>query len=205
MKTTTKLGLLFVAITSAHPVWAADQTVTLEDGRQVVLHDDFTWSYSQQPAIALSANSTATKPATTVEAIPVKSGVNTQSAIPVITAAKTAKVSLTSPKNIQQISDSGVDILLQAPRYEDGELFIPTMMTNQGSKSVMSVALRVTLNDADNQKLESKDVVLWRSIKRMPDTYFRAKTQEHGKDIIFSVPKMDNYTIQAEVIDIELW
>ncbi|WP_422768009.1 DUF3157 family protein [Photobacterium leiognathi subsp. mandapamensis] len=202
MKTTTKLGLLFVAITSAHPVWAADQTVTLEDGRQVVLHDDFTWSYSQQPDVALSANSTTTKPATTVEAIPVKSDLNTQSAIPVITVAK---VSLTSPKNIQQISDSGVDILLQAPRYEDGELFIPTMMTNQGSKSVMSVALRVTLNDADNQKLESKDVVLWRSIKRMPDTYFRAKTQEHGKDIIFSVPKMDNYTIQAEVIDIELW
>ncbi len=35
MKTTTKLGLLFVTITSAHPVWAADQTVTLEDGHEI--------------------------------------------------------------------------------------------------------------------------------------------------------------------------
>ena len=204
MKTTTQLGLFVVALTTVQPVWAADQTVTLEDGRQVILHDDFTWQYKPSTKTPASENSHS-KTSVTSQAVPLKTNSETQNAIPLVTASKSANVSLSKPKNIQQLSNSGVDILLQAPQYKDGQLIIPTMLTNQGSKSVMSIDLRVTLNNADNQKIESQDVTLWRSIKRMPDTYFRAKTQQKGKDIIFTVPKMNDYKIQTEIIDVELW
>ena len=205
MKTTTQLGLFVVALTTVQPVWAADQTVTLEDGRQVILHDDFTWQYNQQSSKALTSEHSHSKTSFTSQAVPLKTNPETQNAIPLVTASKAVDVSLSKPKNIQQLSNSGVDILLQAPQYKDGQLIIPTMLTNQGSKSVMSIDLRVTLNNADNQKIESQDVTLWRSIKRMPDTYFRAKTQQKGKDIIFTVPKMNDYKIQTEIIDVELW
>ncbi len=205
MKTTTQLGLFVVALTTVQPVWAADQTVTLEDGRQVILHDDFTWQYNQPSTKTLTSEHSHSKTSVTSQAVPLKANSETQNAIPLVTASKAVDVSLSKPKNIQQLSNSGVDILLQAPQYKDGQLIIPTMLTNQGSKSVMSIALRVTLNNADNQKIESQDVTLWRSIKRMPDTYFRAKTQQKGKDIIFTVPKMNDYKIQTEIIDVELW
>ncbi|KJG00942.1 DUF3157 family protein [Photobacterium angustum] len=205
MKTTTQLGLFVVALTTVQPVWAADQTVTLEDGRQVILHDDFTWQYHQQSTKTLTSEHSHSKTSVTSQAVPLKANSETQNAIPLVTASKAVNVSLSKPKNIQQLSNSGVDILLQAPQYKDGQLIIPTMLTNQGSKSVMSIALRVTLNNADNQKIESQDVTLWRSIKRMPETYFRAKTQQKGKDIIFTVPKMNDYKIQTEIIDVELW
>ena len=57
MKKTTQLGLFVVALTTVQPVWAADQTVTLEDGRQVILHDDFTWQYKPSTKTPASENS----------------------------------------------------------------------------------------------------------------------------------------------------
>ena len=194
----TQLCGIVIALIASSSAWAADQTVTLKDGRQVILHDNFTWQYKAQ------ANDPATSPLlkTTATAIPVVA--TSAVAIPIISAPKGVEVELGTTKAIQQLSDSGMDVLLTAAHYENGTLIIPTMMTNQSSKSVVNVTMKVRLSNSDGQTIATDEFTIWRSINRMPDTYFRPKTQHQGKPIIFDVPKAVRYFIDAEITDVDM-
>ncbi len=44
----TQLCGAIIALIASSSVWAADQTLTLNDGREVILHDNFTWQYKHQ-------------------------------------------------------------------------------------------------------------------------------------------------------------
>lgn len=198
LKKTQLCGIVIALITSSS-VWAADQTITLKDGRQVILHDNFTWQYKAQ------TNNSATSPTlktTTATAIPVIA--TSAVAIPIISAPKGVDVELGTTKAIQQLSDSGMDVLLTAAHYENGTLIIPTMMTNQSSKSVVNVTMKVRLSNSDGQTIATDEFTVWRSINRMPDTYFRPKTQHQGKPITFDVPKAERYFIDAEITDVDM-
>ncbi|MCD9551466.1 DUF3157 family protein [Photobacterium carnosum] len=195
----TQLCGIVIALIASSSVWAADQTVTLNDGRQVVLHDNFTWQYKAQ------TNNSATSPTlktTTATAIPVVA--TSAVAIPIISAPKGVEIELGTTKAIQQLSDSGMDVLLTAAHYENGTLIIPTMMTNQSSKSVVNVTMKVRLSNSNGQTIATDEFTVWRSINRMPDTYFRPKTQHQGKPITFDVPKAERYFIDAEITDVDM-
>ncbi|MCD9514983.1 DUF3157 family protein [Photobacterium carnosum] len=195
----TQLCGIVIALIASSSVWAADQTITLKDGRQVVLHDNFTWQYKAQ------TNNSATSPTlktTTATAIPVIA--TSAVAIPIISALKGVEIELGTTKAIQQLSDSGMDVLLTAAHYENGTLIIPTMMTNQSSKSVVNVTMKVRLSNNDGQTIATDEFTVWRSINRMPDTYFRPKTQHQGKPITFDVPKAERYFIDAEITDVDM-
>ncbi|PSU76224.1 DUF3157 family protein [Photobacterium phosphoreum] len=193
----TQLCGIIIALIASSSVWAADQTITLKDGRQVILHDNFTWQYKAQ------TNHPTTSPTLkTTTAIPVIA--TSAMAIPVISASKGVAVEIGSKKAIQQLSNSGIDVLLTAAHYENGTLIIPTMMTNQSSKSVVNVTMKVRLSNNDGKTIASDEFTVWRSINRMPDTYFRPKTQHQGKPITFDVPKAERYFIDAEITDVDM-
>lgn len=193
----TQLCSIVIALIASSSTWAADQTITLNDGRQVILHDNFTWQYKPQANDSLIKQT----PKTT-EAIPVITA--STIAIPVISASKGVVIELGTQKAIQQLNDSGMDVLLTAAHYENGTLVIPTMMTNQNSRSVTDVTLKVRLSNAQGQTIATDNFTLWHAINRMPDTYFRPKTQHQGKPITFKVPKADSYFIHAEITNIDL-
>ncbi|MCD9478478.1 DUF3157 domain-containing protein [Photobacterium phosphoreum] len=196
LKKTQLCGIVITLIASSS-AWAADQTITLKDGRQVILHDNFTWQYKAQ------TNHPTTSPTLkTTTAIPVIA--TSAMAIPVISASKGVAVEIGSKKAIQQLSNSGIDVLLTAAHYENGTLIIPTMMTNQSSKSVVNVTMKVRLSNSDGQTIATDEFTVWRSINRMPDTYFRPKTQHQGKPIIFDAPKAERYFIDAEITDVDM-
>ena len=196
LKKTQLCGIVITLIASSS-AWAADQTITLKDGRQVILHDNFTWQYKAQ------TNHPTTSPTLkTTTAIPVIA--TSAMAIPVISASKGVAVEIGSKKAIQQLSNSGIDVLLTAAHYENGTLIIPTMMTNQSSKSVVNVTMKVRLSNSDGQTIATDEFTVWRSINRMPDTYFRPKTQHQGKPIIFVAPKAERYFIDAEITDVDM-
>ncbi|WP_283598606.1 DUF3157 family protein [Photobacterium phosphoreum] len=196
LKKTQLCGIVITLIASSS-AWAADQTITLKDGRQVILHDNFTWQYKAQ------TNHPTTSPTLkTTTAIPVIA--TSAMAIPVISASKGVAVEIGSKKAIQQLSNSGIDVLLTAAHYENGTLIIPTMMTNQSSKSVVNVTMKVRLSNSDGQTIATDEFTVWRSINRMPDTYFRPKTQHQGKPITFDVPKAKRYFIDAEITDVDM-
>ena len=193
----TQLCGIVIALIASSSAWAADQTITLKDGRQVILHDNFTWQYKAQ------TNHPTTSPTLkTTTAIPVIA--TSAMAIPVISASKGVAVEIGSKKAIQQLSNSGIDVLLTAAHYENGTLIIPTMMTNQSSKSVVNVTMKVRLSNSNGQTIATDEFTVWRSINRMPDTYFRPKTQHQGKPITFDVPKAKRYFIDAEITDVDM-
>ncbi|MGV2840463.1 DUF3157 family protein, partial [Vibrio cyclitrophicus] len=142
----------------------ADQMVTLPDGKQVLLKDDFTWQYVAPKQTEAAA--TTSEIAVPVAAAPVV-------AVPVATNTRGTTVVVNSKKPSLQLSQSGVDVVLGAIRYENGELIIPTAITNQGNQAVILVSLNISVFTVEGELLAEEKVAVWKSIKRMADTYLR--------------------------------
>ncbi|NVD05881.1 DUF3157 family protein [Vibrio sp. JPW-9-11-11] len=168
----------------------ATQTITLDDGRQVQLHDDFTWQYVIE-AQEKESNSTAT--------IPVKP----VATIPVINRQVDSVVTLGSQKPVMQLSDSGVDLLLRSAQYLSGQLVIETSLTNQSTQSVVLVDLELALMDMAGKVLATQTVSVWTSIKRLADTYLRPQQAVEGKTITWDVARAEQYQIKAKIIKVE--
>ncbi|MEZ9764996.1 DUF3157 family protein [Vibrio splendidus] len=176
----------------------ADQMVTLPDGKQVLLKDDFTWQYmaenktEEETTTTEITSAVATAP---VAAVPVV-------AVPVATSTRGTTIVVNSKKPSLQLSQSGVDVVLGASRYEGGELIIPTAITNQGTQAVILVSLSISVFTAEGELLAQQEVAVWKSIKRMADTYLRPKTAEEGKLIELDLAEHPEYQIKAEIIEV---
>lgn len=167
----------------------ADQLITLPDGKQVNLKDDFTWEYMATKVESEVAGSTASaKPSIAV--------------IPVSTAVTGTTIKLNDTKPSLQLSQSGVDIVLGSASYQDGQLVIPTAVTNQGTQPVILVSLKVKVLSTSGELLAEEQVETWKSIKRMADTYLRAKDSAEGKAIKLNVGQQPAYQLQAEVVKV---
>ncbi|MFA0380386.1 DUF3157 family protein [Vibrio sp. 10N.222.54.A3] len=166
----------------------ADQMVTLPDGKQVLLKDDFTWQYVAQKQTEAATTTSET-------AVPVV-------AVPVATNTRGTTIVVNSKKPSLQLSQSGVDVVLGASRYEDGELIIPTAITNQGTQAVILVSLNISVFTAEGELLAEEEVAVWKSIKRMADTYLRPKTGEEGKLIKLDLEQHPEYQIKAEITEV---
>lgn len=167
----------------------ADQLITLPDGKQVNLKDDFTWEYVTTKVE--SKVTTSGKPAEPSIA-----------AIPVATAVTGTTIKLNDTKPSLQLSKSGVDILLGTASYQGGELIIPTAITNQGTQPIIFVSLKVKVFSTEGELLAEQQVDTWKSIKRMAETYLRPQSSAEGKSIKLAVDKHDQYQLQAEVIEV---
>ncbi|MGR5248419.1 DUF3157 family protein [Vibrio aestuarianus] len=171
-------ALLSVATNGAF----AAQSVTLDDGRQVQLNDDFTWQYIAKENTLPTAAAIAT---------------------PITQKTQGTVFNIASEKSIMQLSDSGIDVVLGAASYQNGELIIPTALTNQSSQSVIEVTLAVTIFNEQGQELATGKATVWQSIKRMAESYLRPQTQTQGRPIKLKVSKQDSYHIDAKVEKIE--
>ncbi|PVZ72639.1 DUF3157 domain-containing protein [Pelagibaculum spongiae] len=176
---------------------SAEQIVKLEDGRSVLLKDDFSWQYVV-PTVAVKNDANAVlQSSTSINPLSV--------AIPVISSVKGTSIFLGSNKPVMQLSDNGVDLLIGAASYKNGLLIMPTQLTNQSSQSVVLVEVEATLSDSKGKQLLQEELKIWSSIKRVADTYFRPKTQRQGKSIELKVPEQSEYNLQLEVIKVEHW
>ncbi|MBM7073203.1 DUF3157 family protein [Shewanella sp. 202IG2-18] len=188
-----KLMLGVISVLLCCNAFAADTVIQLKDGRSVVLHDDFTWSYVQPQAQSqqsrVKEQSTKTKP---------------QQAIPVVSLPQQrfAQVQLGSDKNILQLEQSGVGLLFHAARYEQGALVIPVSVTNSGKSSVIKVDITYTLFDSQRQQIVKDETSVWTSVKRLPETYLRSGKQAKGIALKIPVGKLSSYELKAEISDI---
>ena len=167
----------------------ADQLITLPDGKQVNLKDDFTWEYV----------TTKVESEVTTSGTPAKPSI---AAIPVATSVTGTTIKLNDTKPSLQLSKSGVDILLGTASYQDGKLVIPTAITNQGTQPIIFVSLKVKVFSTEGELLAEQQVDTWKSIKRMAETYLRPQSSAEGKSIKLAVDKQDQYQLQAEVIEV---
>lgn len=181
----TTLGLSCLLVSS---MALAAQTVTLDDGRQVQLNDDFTWQYLINTP-ENEANATI--------------AVNPAVAIPVISRQVDSVITLNSQKPVMQLSDSGVDLLLGTAQYQAGQLVIETSLTNQSTQSVVLVNVELELLDMSDKILATETVSVWTSIKRLAETYLRPQQAVEGKAIKLNVERAEQYQINAKIIKVE--
>lgn len=179
---------------------SATEVVTLADGRNVLLKDDFTWEYvientqqtttPESPNPPLNVSSEAVSPPARV-------------AIPAVSNTVGTTLVVNSNKPTLQLSDSGVDILIGAASYEGGRLILPTSVTNQSSQSVIQVEMVIEVFDMSGNALAKETVLVWQSIKRMPDTYLRPQQALQGKSIQLALPLFQQYQLKASVTAVQ--
>ncbi|HHQ4532146.1 TPA: DUF3157 family protein [Aeromonas veronii] len=119
--------------------------VTLPDGRQVQLNDDFTWEYL------------VVKPAEPVQGV----------AAPVLTDQAKA-----NPELLAQMARDGVVVKLDKIEGSD-PLVLTFMVSNTGTRNVVGVRGMVTLFSADGVQLSRQEARFWVAENRLPETYLR--------------------------------
>lgn len=169
----------------------ASSIITLEDGRKVQLNDNFTWTYVNVQEEKVIESTVIPTKAVPLTAVPIKN----------LKVGTTIELGVT--ENTMQLSNSGADILLGKPSYNDGMLQIPTTITNQSSQSIISIILHIDVYDEQGKTISSNEQKIWSSVKRMADTYLRPKKIEQGKYIKLQVPKQQRYQIAAIVTEVE--
>ncbi|EKP0308102.1 DUF3157 family protein [Aeromonas veronii] len=128
--------------------------VTLPDGRQVQLNDDFTWEYLVvKPADPVAADG--------------KAGAVVAVAAPVLT--EQAK---TNPELLSQAARDGVVVKLDKIEGSD-PLALTFMVSNTGTRNVVGVRGMVTLFSADGVQLSRQEARFWVAENRLPETYLR--------------------------------
>ncbi|EGQ9040357.1 DUF3157 family protein [Vibrio parahaemolyticus] len=193
---TMKTWITLATLLAASSTYAAE-VITLADGREVKLNDDFTWEYVMKKTAQQATETQETTGAVETIAAPVIA------TIPVVTKTVGTTVVVNAKKPTMQLSDSGVDVLIGSASYQDGELVLPTSITNQSSQSVIQVEVEVQVFDMSGQQLAKEKVTVWQSIKRMADTYLRPKQAEQGKSIKLAVPQSQQYQFSAKVLEVK--
>lgn len=138
---------LFPLLAEAAPL----HQITLPDGRQVQLNDDFTWEYL------------LVKPA---EASPGKT-VTASVAAPVLT-----EQALAHPDLLSQATRDGITVKLDQVTGED-PLSLQFLVSNTGSRNVVRVNGSLTLFSAEGAQLSSQPVRFWVGENRLPESYLR--------------------------------
>ncbi|GEA50163.1 ribonuclease [Vibrio inusitatus NBRC 102082] len=191
------LGLVFIS-----NVFAGQQIVHLEDGRQAVLNDDFTWQYLDSSAnegvtehasvVSTPENETPTTPLTNA---------SIAASTPIITGASIIIVGSDKTKIV--VEHSGVEIDLAKPQWIDGHLVVESEITNNGLQPVIKADLKIDVYDLQGNLLASEEHAAFRSIKRMADTYLRPQQTKQGSTIKIKVPKQEQYQIISEISELD--
>lgn len=96
-------------------------------------------------------------------------------------------------------------MVAQPASYQEGRLTIPVSLRNEGTDSVILVEVATILRNDKGEVLKRDNHVVWTSIKRMPETYFRPGTEREGKILTFSVPKLEHYFLETDITTVERW
>ncbi|KHT62100.1 hypothetical protein RJ45_19500 [Photobacterium gaetbulicola] len=219
-------GLLFGFIQF---VQAATMIATLPDGREVILFEDNTWRYVAVENAERGAAKSPAKPTeakaggagATATATAKGSVVATGGAITASSAASTENQSamkksagsevagdLVAPDTGRLVGEyqrSGVVMVAQSASYQDGRLTIPVLLRNEGTDSVILVEVATILRNDKGEVIKRDNHVVWTSIKRMPETYFRPGTEREGKILTFSVPELEHYFLETDITMVERW
>ncbi|WP_349921289.1 DUF3157 family protein [Aeromonas veronii] len=167
--------LLIALCLSPLLVQAAPLTqVTLPDGRQIQLNDDFTWEYLLvKPAAPaeLATGAKGTVAATTVAV-----------AAPVLT-----EQALANPELLSQATRDGITAKLELVEGAD-PLLLHFQLSNTGTRNVVRVNGSVTLFSEQGVQLGSQPVRLWAGENRLPESYLRKGEQRPSRAIEVARP-----------------
>lgn len=149
--------------------------VTLPDGRQIQLNDDYTWEYLLvKPAApaALTTGTEGTAAAATVATV----------AAPVLT-----EQALSNPELLSQATRDGISVKLELVEGAD-PLQLHFKLSNSGTRNVVRVNGRVTLFNEQGTQLGTQEIRFWAGENRLPESYLRKGEQRPSRAIEVARP-----------------
>ncbi|GGQ29750.1 DUF3157 family protein [Shewanella litoralis] len=221
----TKLNAIASALflLLAPAAMAADVAViTLENGANVRLKDDFTWEYIitetvAQPVQAAKADITeqangvtppAIAPAESVAAVttpaaaqtvamPTAPTVNTQVATTRLTAA-----ALAQPELLGSTAKDGIKITLADTQWKDNELGLVFDFDSTSDEHVTVVNVEASFFNDQGGLIKTETLEAWEAIFRMPETYLRKG--QHRQSPVLWVEGINQQQWQQQLISLKI-
>lgn len=221
----TKLNAIASALflLLAPAAMAADVAViTLENGANVRLKDDFTWEYIitetvTQPVQAAKADITeqangvtppAIAPAESVAAVttpvaaqtvamPTAPTVNTQVATTRLTAA-----ALAQPELLGSTAKDGIKITLADTQWKDNELGLVFDFDSTSDEHVTVVNVEASFFNDQGGLIKTETIEAWEAIFRMPETYLRKG--QHRQSPVLWVEGINQQQWQQKLISLKI-
>jgi hypothetical protein len=126
----------------------------LQDGRQIQIQDDFTWSYvlteTQAKVTAPSASVAVDTPALSAQAIQ-------------------------DPALLGTIAGDGVKLELSQQQRLDDQLGLDVKVSNLATGSVVKVSGYISLYSPQGKLLARHEATFWQAEYRLPETYLRSQ------------------------------
>ncbi|MCX7133310.1 DUF3157 family protein [Aeromonas sp.] len=155
--------------------------VTLPDGRQVQLNDDFTWEYL------------LIKPTASGEVV------TGAVAVPVLT-----EQAMTNPDLLAHAVKDGISVKLDKIEGSD-PLSLQFLVSNTGSRSVVRVRGSVTLFSEQGAQLVKQEARFWVGENRLPESYLRKGQQRPS--LVLEMPRPAGLTgkplVRVEIEEVE--
>lgn len=186
-------------------VMAADvATITLENGAQVRLKDDFTWEYiitetkaAKAPAVATVAAPSST--VTTAAAAVASSTSAVEATKPVTTLTANA---IARPEILGSTAKDGIKVTFSESQWKQDKLGLTFELASTSGEHVTLVEVEASFFADDGTLLKTEKLEVWEAIFRMPETYLRKGEQR--KSPVIWVEGVDKNRWQKQLLNLKI-
>lgn len=202
MQTSLRLSTLSSLLLLTSSVMAADiANITLENGAQVRLKDDFTWEYV--------ITETKAAPNTFVSE-PVVNSVNNATKLP--SPAQESKVTapvttltataIAQPELLGSTARDGIKVSFTEGQWKDDKLGLSFELTSTSAKHITLVEVEASFFADNGTLLKTEKLDIWEAIFRMPETYLRKGEQR--KSSVIWVKGIDKNQWHKQLINLKI-
>lgn len=178
-------------------VMAADvATITLENGAQVRLKDDFTWEYiitetkAAEMPMAVAAAPSANIVSTSTAAV---------AAAPVTTLTANA---IARPELLGSTAKDGIKVTFTDSQWKGNKLGLTFELASTSSEHVTLVEVEASFFADDGSLLKTEKLEVWEAIFRMPETYLRKGEQRKSR--VIWVEDVDKNRWQKQLVNLKI-
>ncbi len=205
MQTSFRLSALSSLLLLSSSVMAADvATITLENGAQVRLKDDFTWEYiitetkvAAAPAVATVAAPSST--VTTAAAAVASSTSAVEATQPVTTLTANA---IARPEILGSTAKDGIKVTFSESQWKQDKLGLTFELASTSGEHVTLVEVEASFFADDGTLLKTEKLEVWEAIFRMPETYLRKGEQR--KSPVIWVEGVDKNRWQKQLLNLKI-
>ncbi len=207
MPSSFRLSALSSLLLLSSSVMAADvATITLENGAQVRLKDDFTWEYiitetkvAAAPAVATVATPTTAVTSTAAATAVASSTPAIEAAQPVTTLTANA---IARPELLGSTAKDGIKVTFNESQWKGDKLGLTFELASTSGEHVTLVEVEASFFADDGTLLKTEKLEVWEAIFRMPETYLRKGEQR--KSPVIWVAGVDKNRWQKQLINLKI-
>ncbi|SIQ71776.1 Protein of unknown function [Shewanella morhuae] len=203
MQTSLRLSALSSLLWLSSSVMAADvANITLENGAQVRLKDDFTWEYvltQTQVAPNVLATDAVIDSSSSVTSLPSTAEASQAIAAPVTTLTATA---IAQPELLGSTAKDGIKVSFTTAQWKENKLGLSFELASTSNKHVTLVEVEASFFADNGTLLKTEKLAVWEAIFRMPETYLR-KGEQRNSSVIW-VEGIDKAQWQKQLINLKI-